>query len=66
MGVVHELQSIGIGAVFLDEIYRRAPAAGYITGEMSWVLEDNVMMNRTAELIGGRRHKTYRIYETPA
>ena len=66
MGVVRELQPAGIGAVFLDEIYRRAPAAGYITGEMSWVLEDNVMMNRSAELIGGRRSKTYRIYEMSA
>ncbi len=66
MGVVRELQTAGIGAVFLDEIYRRSPAAGYITGEMSWVLEDNVMMNRSAELIGGRRTKTYRIYEMSA
>jgi GNAT superfamily N-acetyltransferase len=66
MGVVRELQSIGIGAVFLDEIYRRAPAAGYITGEMSWVLENNVMMNRASDLIGGRRSKTYRIYEMTA
>jgi GNAT superfamily N-acetyltransferase len=66
MGVVRELQPAGIGAVFLDEIYRRAPAAGFITGEMSWVLEDNVMMNRSAELIGGRRSKTYRIYEMSA
>jgi len=66
MGVVRELQSIGIGGVFLDEIYRRGPAAGYFTGEMSWVLENNVMMNRSAELIGGRLSKTYRIYEMPA
>ena len=42
------------------------PAAGFPTGEMSWVLENNVMMNRAAELIGGRRSKTYRIYEMPA
>jgi GNAT superfamily N-acetyltransferase len=65
MGVIPELQSMGIGAVFLDEIYRRGPAAGYITGEMGWVLEDNVLMNRAADLIGGRRLKTYRIYEMP-
>jgi GNAT superfamily N-acetyltransferase len=66
MGVITELQSLGIGAVFLDEIYRRGPAAGYITGEMGWVLEDNVLMNRAADLIGGRRLKTYRIYEMPS
>ncbi|MFP5263258.1 MAG: N-acetyltransferase [Blastocatellia bacterium] len=65
MGVVREYQSMGAGAIFLDEIYRRAPASGYPSGEMSWVLESNVMMNRAAQLIGGRRSKTYRIYEMP-
>ena len=66
MGGILEFQSLGIGSIFLDEIYRRAPAAGLGTGEMSWVLENNVMMNRAAELVGGRRSKTYRIYEMPA
>lgn len=63
MGGILELQNLGLGSIFLDEIYRRGPAAGFNTGEMSWVLENNVMMNRAAELIGGRRSKTYRIYE---
>jgi GNAT superfamily N-acetyltransferase len=65
MGIVREYQSMGAGAIFLDEIYRRGPGSGYPSGEMSWVLENNVMMNRAAELIGGRRSKTYRIYEMP-
>jgi GNAT superfamily N-acetyltransferase len=66
MGGIVEFQSLGIGSIFLDEIYRRAPAAGLPNGEMSWVLENNVMMNRAAEMVGGRRSKTYRIYEMPA
>jgi GNAT superfamily N-acetyltransferase len=65
MGIIREYQSMGLGAVFLDEIFRRGPAAGFPNGEMSWVLENNVMMNRAASLIGGRRTKTYRIYEMP-
>lgn len=65
MGGILEFQNLGLGSIFLDEIYRRGPAAGFPTGEMSWVLENNVMMNRAAELIGGRRTKTYRIYEMP-
>ena len=65
MGGILEFQNLGMGSIFLDEIYRRGPAAGFPTGEMSWVLENNVMMNRAAELIGGRRTKTYRIYEMP-
>jgi hypothetical protein len=63
MGGIIELQNLGIGSILLDEIYRRAPAADLGTGEMSWVLENNVMMNRAAEMVGGRRSKTYRIYE---
>jgi hypothetical protein len=63
MGIIRECQSMGVGAIFLDEIYRRGPGSGYPSGEMGWVLENNVMMNRAAELIGGRRSKTYRIYE---
>ena len=63
MGVIREFQSMGAGSIFLDEIYRRGPGSGYPSGEMGWVLENNVMMNRAAELIGGRRSKTYRIYE---
>ena len=66
MGGIVEFQNLGIGSIFLDEIYRRAPAAGLPTGEMSWILENNVMMNRAAELVGGRRSKVYRIYEMPA
>ncbi|MEK6405561.1 MAG: N-acetyltransferase [Acidobacteriota bacterium] len=66
MGGILEYQSLGMGGILLDEIYRRGPAAGFPTGEMSWVLENNVMMNRAADLIGGRRSKTYRIYEMPA
>jgi len=63
MGGIVEFQNLGLGSILLDEIYRRGPAAGFPTGEMSWILESNVMMNRAAELIGGRRTKTYRIYE---
>ena len=66
MGGILEFQNLGLGSIFLDEIYRRGPGAGFPDGEMSWILENNVMMNRAAELIGGRRTKTYRIYEMKA
>ena len=63
MGVVKEYQSLGIAAVFYDEVYRRAPAHGYANGEVSWVLENNDLMNRAMDLLGAQRSKTYRIYE---
>ncbi len=37
--------------------------AGVRESEASWILEDNVMMCRVLEAIGGRPYKTYRLYE---
>jgi hypothetical protein len=36
---------------------------GYIYGEASWVLEDNVMMNRGAELMSAKIWKRYRLFQ---
>ncbi len=38
---------------------------GYEGAELGWTLEDNDLINRTIEAAGGRRYKTYRIYEKP-
>jgi GNAT superfamily N-acetyltransferase len=65
LGVLPQYLNSGIGAVLFYETGRRAVQKGYYHGEASWVLEDNVMMNRGAELLSGRRYKTYRIYEKP-
>ncbi len=37
--------------------------AGVTESEASWILEDNLMMCRILEAIGGRVYKRYRIYE---
>jgi GNAT superfamily N-acetyltransferase len=65
LGVLPEYLNTGIGGVLFYETGNRATAKGYYRGEASWVLEDNVMMNRGAELMNGERYKTYRIYEKP-
>jgi len=41
----------------------RAKRAGLRRAELSWTLEDNVAINAGIEAAGGRRHKTYRLYE---
>lgn len=64
MGVIKEYQNVGIAAAFYDEVYRRGRAKGYMSAEVSWVLENNVLMIRAAEFLGAKRYKTYRIYET--
>ena len=52
-----------LAAVLYVEVARRGAARGYVGGELSWTLEDNVMINRGIERMGARRYKTYRVYE---
>ena len=63
LGVKQKFQNLGLGSIFYAEISRRIIAGGYTHAEMSWVMEDNVPMNSAARLLGGKRYKTYRLYE---
>lgn len=63
LGVVRERQKTGAASVLFYETAKRSVENGYFDGEASWVLEDNVMMNRAAEFLQAERYKTYRIYE---
>jgi GNAT superfamily N-acetyltransferase len=65
LGVLPEYKSTGAASVLFYETAVRAKALGYYYGEASWILEDNVMMNRAAETMNARRYKTYRLYEMP-
>ncbi len=64
LGIKQKYQPLGLGALFYIEIIRRGLKRGYTTGEMSWILEDNDLMNKPARMLGGKVYKTYRIYET--
>jgi GNAT superfamily N-acetyltransferase len=63
LGVLPEYANSGIGAALFYETGRRCVERGLFHGEASWVVEDNVMMNRGAELMQGERWKTYRVYQ---
>jgi GNAT superfamily N-acetyltransferase len=56
-------QHLGLGALFYQRSWKAAVERGYQHGEASWILEDNIEMVRPLERMGGRIHKTYRIYE---
>ena len=43
--------------------FKAAMRKGYERAEMSWVLEDNELMKKGCELMGGSVYKKYRIYE---
>src|SRR5258706_1681948 len=63
LGVVREHQKSGAAGVLFYETAKRSVEHGYPKGEAGWVLEDNIMMNRSAEMLKAERYKTYRIYE---
>jgi len=63
LGVKHAYQKRGIeGALYL-ETFRRGLKRGFERSELSFVLEDNRLMRRGIEMLGGRIYKTYRLYE---
>lgn len=63
LGVVPAVRRMGLYPLLMVESHRRARQRGYQQGEMSWTLEDNELINAGIEAIGGRKYKTYRIYE---
>ncbi len=63
LGVVEEYRASGLAAAFYATLVRNARKLGFGDCEMSWILEDNVLMNRSLEVMGAKRYKTYRIYE---
>jgi hypothetical protein len=62
LGIVPEYQKLGIDTLFYMETFKTGVAKGYHWGEMSWILEDNAMMVRALEHIGGKPYKKYRMY----
>ncbi|MHC5038255.1 MAG: hypothetical protein ACYTHM_13150 [Planctomycetota bacterium] len=66
IGALEKYRHLGITALLLFETARRAADRGYDYCEASWVLEDNIMSNRTIErVLKPDRYKTYRLYEKP-
>ena len=69
LGVVQEYRGRGIEALLMFETLKAAVLNGYKSIELSWILEDNDMMNRiilnTAEPYGTHVYRTYRMYQMP-
>jgi hypothetical protein len=63
LGVKEKYRSKGLESAMLIEGLKVGIAAGVTESEASWILEDNVLMRRVLEAIGGRVYKTYRLYE---
>lgn len=67
MGVRRRYASTVLGSklafLVISAIHRECAALGIDKIEMSWVLENNTALIRIIEVLGGRRYKTYRLYE---
>jgi hypothetical protein len=63
MGVKQEYRKKGIEGLLYLESFKAAMKKGYERAEMSWILEENVLVQRGCELMGGKLYKKYRIYE---
>jgi ribosomal protein S18 acetylase RimI-like enzyme len=62
LGIKQKYRDLGVGPILYTEYLKRGPAQGYFTGEASWILEDNIPMNRALENMCGQKSKVYRIY----
>jgi len=63
LGVKHSFQKRGVEGLLYIETFKRGTRKGYPQGECSWILENNLLMQHGIEAMGGKRYKTYRIYE---
>ena len=66
LGVVPGYRRRGVAeSLILETMRQGVEQLGYRGAELSWTLEDNTLVNRMIERVGGRRYKTYRIYSRP-
>jgi GNAT superfamily N-acetyltransferase len=65
MGVRPGYRNRGLDAVLIVQVQLELMRDGLKRGECSWILEDNVDMQRSIERTGAHLYKTYRVFEKP-
>ena len=64
LGVLPGFRRRGIAELLIFQAFQYAKhELKYSGAELSWTLEDNDLINRTIEAVGGELYKRYRIYE---
>jgi hypothetical protein len=63
VGFKPHLHRAGLGPAFYGRAWESCVKLGFVGGEASWILEDNLEMVRALERMGGKPYKRYRIYE---
>lgn len=63
LGLLEKYRGKGIDALFYTDLIRNGAARGITECESSWILEDNDKMWGALEKLGGRRYRSYRLYD---
>jgi GNAT superfamily N-acetyltransferase len=63
LGVLPQFRRTGAADLLYMTLIKNAEAKGMASGESSWILEDNILMNEAIERVGGVAYKTYRMYD---
>lgn len=63
LGIKSEYRFRGVDALLFREGFKGVKKGHYKRVEFSWILEDNIPVQRLVEMIGASLYKKYRIYE---
>ncbi len=63
MGVLASHRKKGIEAIMIHRTIANAHKLGITEADLSWILENNIMMNRQLEKMGAERYKEHRLYD---
>jgi GNAT superfamily N-acetyltransferase len=63
LGIKREYRNKGIEALLIRETFKGIIKGGYTKVEFSWILEDNIPIQRVIEMADGKLYKKYRIYD---
>jgi GNAT superfamily N-acetyltransferase len=64
-GIVPGYRRLGTDALLYEEVYNYCKQRGYEKVDVSLLLEVNDLVIRAAEFMGGKRYKTWRIWDLP-
>ncbi|MFQ5989662.1 MAG: GNAT family N-acetyltransferase [Candidatus Methylomirabilales bacterium] len=65
LGIQPEYRGKGVDALLFLTAFQALRERGFTRAEISWILEDNWVVLRMSERLGGTLYKRYRIYELP-
>jgi GNAT superfamily N-acetyltransferase len=63
LGVKRDYHHLGLGPLFYQKYIEEGLKRGIRTAELSWILENNDLMNRPIQRMGAKVYKTYRMYD---